>query len=102
MNQKKQHMSYPLILTLMGIVLVLSIIGSVVLGRYPIAFKELVGIDKPDHDTICNAYKNTKTWITELDIGTGKETVLLDSNVYNLFSVEIVDDERIIYISIFV
>ena len=61
--------------------------------------KELVGIDKPDHDTICNAYKNTKTWITELDIGTGKETVLLESNVYNLFSVEIVDDERIIYMS---
>ena len=44
MNQKKQHLSYPLILTVMGIVLVLSIIGSVVLGRYPIAFKELVGI----------------------------------------------------------
>ena len=44
MNQKKQHLSYPLILTVMGIVLILSIIGCVVLGRYPIAFKELVGI----------------------------------------------------------
>ena len=61
--------------------------------------KGLEGIEQPGHDTICNAYKNTKVWIAEMDTGTGEETVLLESNVYDLFSVEIVDDERIIYMS---
>jgi len=44
MSTKKPNLSYPAVITVMGILLILAIIGSVVLGRYPIAFKELMGI----------------------------------------------------------
>ena len=40
----KKTFPYPLIIFLLFFVLVLSVIGSIVLGRYPIAFRELIGI----------------------------------------------------------
>lgn len=43
MHQKKK-LSYGAIIALMGIILILSLIGSVTLGRYPISFRELWGI----------------------------------------------------------
>lgn len=45
MKKLKSHsLSYPTILALLGALLLVSIIGSVVLGRYPIGLRELGGI----------------------------------------------------------
>lgn len=44
MNQTKKNLSYSTIILILFLVLILSIIGSLVLGRYPISLKELAGI----------------------------------------------------------
>lgn len=44
MNQTKKNLSYSTIILILFLVLILSIIGSLVLGRYPISLKELTGI----------------------------------------------------------
>ena len=44
MNQKKTKLSYPTILLLLTVALVLTVVGSIVLGRYPIGLRELAGI----------------------------------------------------------
>ena len=46
MSRGKEHkrLSYPAVITLLIVGLLLTFVGSVVLGRYPISFKEMVGI----------------------------------------------------------
>ena len=44
MRKQKQRLSYPAVIIILIAALVLAIIGSVVLGRYPIGLKELGGI----------------------------------------------------------
>ena len=41
---KKKYLPYSAVLALLGAALVLAVIGSVVLGRYPIGVKEMCGI----------------------------------------------------------
>lgn len=43
MNKKKQH-SYSAILLALGVTLIVCILGSVALGRYPISLREMAGI----------------------------------------------------------
>ena len=44
MVEKKKKLSYPAVIAILGAALVVTVIGSVTLGRYPIGLRELCGI----------------------------------------------------------